>query len=146
MWRCLVSFYAWVRVSALCKLNVEDYRRVGERYTLRFKETGGKVHELPMHHKLIEYLEQYLQPASINPDDKAQQRKPLFRTIDRTRTLTTTRVDRNDVLRMVKARALEAGLTTHIFSVHTARATGITTFLENQGRLLGKCSLKFSST
>jgi site-specific recombinase XerD len=129
-----VLFYAWVRVSALCKLNVGDYRRVGDRYTLRFKEKGGKVHELPVHHKAIKFLERYLKEAGIDPDDKSQQKKPLFRTIDRTRTLTTTRVDRNDVLRMVKTRALEAGLTTHI-SVHTARATGITTFLENQGRL-----------
>jgi integrase len=50
------------------------------------------------------------------------------------RQLTAERITRNDILRMVKHRALAAGLP-DTTSCHTFRATGITAFLENGGTI-----------
>jgi hypothetical protein len=44
-------------------LKVEDYYPSGKRFLLRFKEKGGKEKELPVHHKLEELLDQYLEAA-----------------------------------------------------------------------------------
>ena len=129
-----VLFYAWVRASAVCKLDVGDYYSVGKHAFLRFKEKGGKEHTIPAHHKAVDYLDAYLDQAGIDPADRATRRQPLFRTLDRTRQLTHTRLHRNDVLRMVRSRALAAGITADV-TVHSARATGITTYLENGGQL-----------
>lgn len=111
-----------------------DYYHVGKNSFLRFKEKGGKVHTIPAHHKAVEYLDAYLEQAGIDPLDKEQKRLPLFRTLDRTRALSTRRLDRHNLYRMLKERALAAGITADI-SVHSARATGITTYLENGGQL-----------
>ena len=129
-----VLFYAWVRVSAVCKLDVRDYYHVGRRTFLRFKEKGGKEQVVPAHHKAVEYIEAYLSQASIDPLDTLEKKKPLFRTIDNRRQLSERRTERTALFRMVKARALEAGISADI-TVHTARATGITTYLENGGAL-----------
>ena len=58
----------------------------------------------------------------------------MFRTIDEGRSLTLRRMTENDVLRMVKRRARNAGLPIST-CCHTFRATGITTFLENGGTI-----------
>lgn len=129
-----VLFYAWVRVSAVCKLDVGDYYHVGKNSFVRFKEKGGKEHAIPAHHKVVEYLDAYMEQAEIDSSNRTQKKQPLFRTIDRTRDITGTRMHRNDVFRMVRARALDAGITADI-TVHSARATGITTYLENGGQL-----------
>ncbi len=129
-----VLFYAWVRVSAACKLDVGDYYHVGKNSFLRFKEKGGKVHAVPAHHKAVEYLDTYLQEANIDPLDKQQKKLPLFRTLNRSRTLSEQRLDRHNLYWMLKQRALAAGITADV-SVHSARATGITTYLENGGQL-----------
>jgi hypothetical protein len=42
-------------------------------------EKGGKVHELPCHHKLDDYLHQYLEKAGRAKDPK----EFLFRTVER---------------------------------------------------------------
>ena len=127
-------FYSWVRVNAVCTLTVGDYRRQGEGRTLRFKEKRGKVHELPVHHKAVEAINLYLSRAGIDPDDKTQKKQPLFRTVNRFRNLTENPTDQSVVYRMLKARAQAAGIRTDI-SAHTARATGITSYLENRGKL-----------
>jgi hypothetical protein len=75
-------------------LKVEDYYPSGKRFLLRFKEKGGKQKELPVHHKLEEILDQYLNasglekepqsplfPASIGKTGKLS-RRPLVRTED----------------------------------------------------------------
>ncbi|CAN5829102.1 tyrosine-type recombinase/integrase [soil metagenome] len=127
-------FYSWVRVNAVCTLTVADYRRQGEGRTLRFKEKRGKIHELPVHHKAVEALNLYLSRTAIDLEDKKQKKLPLFRTIDRYRNLTERPLDQSGVYRLLKARAKAAGIRTDI-SAHTARATGITSYLENRGKL-----------
>lgn len=125
-----VMVFSFARVGAVVKMNVEDYFQNGRRSWFRLHEKGGKFHQVPAHHKADEYLEAYLSAAGI-----LEQRKlPLFRTLDRHRELTITRIDANDVLRMMKRYARRAGLSDRI-CCHTCRATGITTFLLNGGTL-----------
>ena len=130
-----VLFYSWVRVNAVCQLDVRDYRRQGkDGRTFRFKEKRGKVHELPAHHKAVQAVNAYLAVAGIDPDDKTQQKLPLFRTLDRYRRLTERRLHQQNIFELLKRRAKEAGIRTDI-NAHTARATGITSYLEGKGKL-----------
>jgi integrase len=72
----------------------------------------------------------YLAAAGITEEKKS----PLFRSVDKHRQLTANAITRTDVLRMIKQRALEAGLPSST-SCHTFRATGITAYLENGGTI-----------
>jgi site-specific recombinase XerC len=48
---------------------------VGKRSFIRFREKGGKEKEIPVHHKLEEYLDAYLKAAKLS-DELAS---PVFR-------------------------------------------------------------------
>ena len=122
--------YSFARVSAAIGMNVEDYFPQGRRMWFRLHEKGGKRHEVPAHHNAMAYVDGYVEAAGI----AGEKRLPLFRTIDRRRSLTNRRIHRSDVLRMVKRRARQAGLPTST-SCHTFRATGITAYLNSNGRL-----------
>ena len=57
---CSVLLYGWARVSAVVTLRVEDYyKRKGERW-LRLHEKGGKIHQVPVHSKAREAIDQWL--------------------------------------------------------------------------------------
>jgi integrase/recombinase XerD len=47
-------------------LKVEDYFQTGKRSLIRFREKGGKETEIPVHHKLEELLDQYLETSDLN--------------------------------------------------------------------------------
>jgi integrase/recombinase XerD len=128
--RALVGImaFSFARVGAVVKMNVEDFFQNGRRCWFRLHEKGGKFHEVPAHHKAEEFVADYLAAAGIGHDAKG----PLFRTFDRHRQLTALRMHANDVLRMVKRQAHDAGLT-HRLCCHTWRATGITAYLLNGG-------------
>ena len=126
-----VMVYSFARVSAVVGMRVEDYyRQGGKRWWFRLHEKGGKRHEVPAHHNAEEYLDAYLDAAGIRPDKKS----PLFRSIDRNRHITSNSMHRNNVLDMIKRRALAVGLPETI-NCHTFRATGITAYLENGGTI-----------
>jgi len=126
-----VMTYTFARVSAAVALKVEDYYPQRKRWWLRLREKNGKVNEMPCHHTLEEYLDQYIEAAGISSDRK----DPLFRSaIGKTRQLTSEAMSRIDVYRMVKRRAEDAGMETAI-GCHTFRATGITDYLKNGGRI-----------
>jgi len=123
--------YTFARVGALVAMNAEDYYPQGKRWWVRLHEKGGKLHEVPTHHKLEEFLDLYIDAAGLW-DTKKQ---PLFRsTRGTTKRLTTTRMTRRDVYEMVRRRARDAGIETAI-GCHTFRATGITNYLVNGGTL-----------
>lgn len=124
-----VLVYSFARVSAAIGMNVEDYFAQGRRMWFRLHEKGGKYHEVPAHHNAEAYLDAYLEAAGA-----ADTKLPLFRTVDRCRALTTDRMHRTDVLRMIKRRARAAGLPTST-CCHTFRATGITAYLDCGGSL-----------
>jgi site-specific recombinase XerD len=125
-----VMIYSFARVSAAVSMRVEDYFRAGKRWKLRFMEKGGKYNEVFAHHNAEAYLDAYLDLAGIWEDKKS----PLFRTIDRRLRLSERGMSRSDALRMVKRRSLAAGLSASTCN-HTFRATGITTYLKNGGRV-----------
>ncbi len=123
--------YTFARVGATVAMRVEDYFIQGRRGWVRLHEKGGKEHTMPAHHNLDRYLEEYIAAAGIAQDRKG----PLFRTTKgRTGELTGNPMTQPDVWRMIRRRAEAAGIRTEI-GCHTFRATGITAYLQNGGRL-----------
>jgi integrase/recombinase XerD len=123
--------YTFARVGAAISLRIEDFYVQGRRGWVRLHEKGGKEHEMPTHHNLDRYLEEYIAAAGIAEDRKG----PLFRTArGRSGELTGNSLLQSDVWRMIRRRALAAGIKTEI-GCHTFRATGITAYLKNGGRL-----------
>jgi integrase len=112
-------------------MRVEDYFANGKRWWVRLHEKGGKRHEMPAHHKLEHFLDEYIKAAGIGDEGKT----PLFRSaVGRTGTLAATTMNRVDAWRMIQRRAAELGTKLKIGS-YTFRATGITAYLEAGGTL-----------
>lgn len=123
--------FTFARVSALVGMSVADYYRIGRRSWIRLHEKGGRHHEVPAHHLAEKYLDEYLAAAGHGDDKTA----PLFRSAPgRASRLNEAPMSRHDVLRMVKRRAKNAGLSSSI-ACHTFRATGITAYLSCDGTL-----------
>lgn len=120
--------YTFGRISAVLSLDIGDYYQVGRGMRVRLQEKGGRDHEMPVHHTLIEYLDAYIESLG-------ETEGPLFRTINRQRTgYTENRLHRREAWAMVKRRTKAAGLGGK-FSNHTFRGTGITAYLSNDGQL-----------
>jgi len=132
--RALIALmvYTFARVGAAAeKMRVEDIYVQGRRTWVRLHEKGGKRHEMPCHHKLDEYLAEYIEEADIKDDPKGW----LFRTTEgQSGYLTERPMSQADVYRMIRRRAADAGIKTRI-GCHTFRATGITEYLRNGGKL-----------
>lgn len=131
--RALIALmcYSFARVSAAIGMNVEDYYQMGKRSWLRLHEKGGKFHEVPVHHNAESYLDAYIASAGIAENRKG----PLFRSAVGKNRVTGAGMTRTDALRMVKRRALVAGISPERICCHTFRATGITAYLENGGTI-----------
>jgi len=125
-----VMVYSFARVGAVVAMNAEDYFQQGKRFWFRLHEKGGKLHDVPAHHKAEEYLDAYIAAAAI----AGQKGTPLFRSLGRKRHLSDRRIHRCEVLAMIKRRARDSGLPATI-CCHTFRATGITAYLNNGGTL-----------
>lgn len=131
--RALIALmaYTFARVGAALAMRVEDYFIQGRRGWVRLHEKGGKRHEVPAHHNLDEYIEAYIKTAALQDDPKGL----LFRTIaGKTGRLTTLPLSQADAYRMIRRRAKAGGIRTKIGN-HTFRATGITAYLKNGGKL-----------
>ena len=125
-----VMVYSFARVSAAVGMDIEDLMQTAGRSWLRLHEKGGKVHEMPVHHRLLEHLEGYM--GAVGPQAP---NTPLFRAaVGRTGKLSAERLSRHDAYAMVRRRAVKAGVVEKIGN-HTFRGTGITTYLENEGTL-----------
>ena len=123
--------FTFARVGAATAMKVEDYFIQGRRGWVRLYEKGGKRHDVPANHKLDEYLEAYIKGATLEMDPKG----PLFRTAaGKSDALTRLPMSQADAYRMIRRRAKAAGIHTKIGN-HTFRATGITAYLRNGGRL-----------
>jgi site-specific recombinase XerD len=131
--RALISVmtFGFARVGATVKMEVRDFYRQGDRAWLRLHEKGGKFHRIPAHHTALAYLSLYLTAAGIGE----ARRTPLFRAIHwLTGEILEEGITEAGVLRMVKRRAVAAGLPREI-GCHSFRATGITDYLANGGEL-----------
>lgn len=125
-----VMVYSFARVGATLGMTVADYYIEGRKAWFRLHEKGGKRHEVPAHHNAADYVDTYIEAAGIAGEKKT----PLFRTIDRHRTLSPRQLDPRNALDMIKRRANAVGLPATI-CCHTFRATGITAYLENGGTI-----------
>ena len=112
--------YTFACVNAVLKMKVRDFFVQGRR------GWGGKEHDVPCHHNLERYLDEYIAAAGIAEDPDA----PLFQTAaGRTGRLTGKPLWQQDAYRMIQRRAKAAGIQTRIGN-HTFRATGITAYLK----------------
>jgi site-specific recombinase XerD len=126
-----VMVYSFARINAVLGMKVRDYFVQGRRGWVRLHEKGGKEHEVPCHHNLELYLDEYIAAAGIAGDPDG----PLFRTAaGKTGELTGNPMWQQDAYRMIQRRAEAAGIKTRIGN-HTFRATGITAYLKNNGTL-----------
>jgi site-specific recombinase XerC len=71
-----VMVYSFARINAVLEMKVRDYCVQGRRGWVRLHEKGAREHEIPCHHNLELYLDEYIVAAGIagEPD------RPLFRT------------------------------------------------------------------
>ncbi|MBN8491290.1 MAG: tyrosine-type recombinase/integrase [Burkholderiales bacterium] len=122
--------YTFARVGAAIQMRVDDVYAQGGHTWVRLHEKGGKEHEMPCHHKLEPWLLAYLNGALAGLC-----RGYLFRTIaGRSGMLTDRPMSQADVFRMIGRRADAAGIRTRV-GCHSFRATGITEYLRNGGKL-----------
>lgn len=123
--------YTFARVGAAIGMRIEDVYVQGRRTWVRLHEKGGKEHEMPCHHNLNEYLHAYIEGTGLASDKKAF----LFRTAKgRSALLSARSMSQADVYRMIGRRAAAAAVATKI-GCHSFRATGITEYLRNGGKL-----------
>jgi integrase len=131
--RALIALmvFSFARIGAALAMKVEDVYVQQRRLWVRLHEKGGKVHEMPCHHSLEDYLHAYIDSCDLAADPKG----PLFRTIGRgTGRLSATSLTQGDAYAMIRRRASAAEIETKIGN-HTFRATGITAYLKNGGQL-----------
>ena len=123
--------YTFARVGAATGMRVEDHYVQKRRGWVRLHEKGGKVNELPCQHNLEQYLEEWLAVSGLAAHPDA----PLFPALKYGRLADDPRpLPPANVHLMIQRRAKAAGLRTKI-SAHSFRATGITTYLQNGGKL-----------
>jgi integrase/recombinase XerD len=115
-----LSFWANFRQRALDVCDFGD-----------LQEKGFEEHDVPCHHNLDHFLDEYIAAAGIAGDTTGY----LFRTTIRwSGILTEKPMYQQDAYRMIQKRAKVAGIETKIGN-HTFRATGITAYLKNSGKL-----------
>jgi site-specific recombinase XerC len=73
--------FSFARIGAALGMKVEDVYIQHRRLWVRLHEKGGKVHEMPCHHFLEDYLHAYIDGCGLAGDPKGA----LFRTIARGR-------------------------------------------------------------
>ena len=122
--------YTFARVGAALGMKVDDVYIQTRRTWVRLHEKGGKQHEMPCHHNLDEYLHTYINKAELT-----EIKSILFRTaLGRTGQLSERPMSQADTYRMIQRRSTKAGVLTKIGN-HSFRATGITEYLRNGGKL-----------
>ena len=124
--------YTFARVGAAVQMKVEDYYIQKRRGWVRLHEKGGKVNELPCNHNLEQFLDEWIEAAHL------EKNAPLFPTMRHGKLSASqnsekyTPLPQENVRAMIQRRATAAGIATKI-SCHSFRATGITTYLQNNG-------------
>lgn len=126
-----VMLYSFARIGAVLKLQTADVFIQSRRLWLRLREKGGKLHDMPCHHELEQWLDEYLNKTGLPRDCD----HPLFPSFDGAAGVLSDRPFAHaNAYQMVRKRAHRAGIATAICN-HTFRATGITAFLSNNGTL-----------
>lgn len=122
--------YTFARVGAAVAMRAEDVYVQGRRTWVRLHEKGGKRHEMPCHHNLEAWLDAYTESAGLT-DGKVW----LFQTMrGRSGKLSGNPMQQPDVYRMIERRTAAAQIRSKA-GCHSFRATGITEYLRNGGKL-----------
>lgn len=125
-----VMLYSFARIGAALQLRCGDVFVQNRRLWLRLHEKGGKLHDMPCHHELEHWLDQYMQTFAV-----ADPTIHLFRSFDQQlRRLSDRPLAHANAYEMVRRRAAGSGIKTSVCN-HTFRATGITSYLSNGGTL-----------
>ncbi len=125
-----LMIFTFARVGAALQMRTEDVYVQARKTWVRLHEKGGKEHEMPCHHNLRAWLRAYIEGAQLDAG-KAW----LFQSVaGRSGQLSGNPMRQGDVFRMIRRRAEVAGVGTRI-GCHSFRATGITEYLRNGGRL-----------
>lgn len=123
--------YTFARIGAATAMEVRDVHPQNRRLWVRLREKGRKQVELPCHHSLEAYLDDYLDAAGLRDAPRA----PLFQTFRRgTSEMSGKALPQANAYAMIQRRAVAAGISTAVCN-HTFRATGITAYLKNGGTL-----------
>jgi site-specific recombinase XerD len=121
-----ILIYTAARVGAVAKLRRADFYDSGDQHSLRFREKGGKLREIPVRHDLRQFLLDYLAELGSCGSDPGG---PLFRTaVRRTKAITKRAMTADDMARMLKRRLRDAGLPLRL-SPHSFRVMAITDLL-----------------
>jgi site-specific recombinase XerD len=123
--------YSFARIGAALSMRVDDVYVQNRRLWLRLHEKGGKLHDMPCHHELEEWLYAYIDVGRLRETPDGW----LFQSINKqTRHLGPRKLCQANAYAMVKRRAAAAGITSEITN-HSFRATGITAYLISGGTI-----------
>jgi integrase len=129
--------YSFARIGAVTALKVSDVFRQKQRLWLRLTEKGGKVKDVPCHHRLEEILAAWLDAAGHGATPEAplfQSLGPTRRQVDGAPHLSGKPLRQSVAWRMIARRSRAAGIATAVCN-HTFRAAGITAYLANGGTI-----------
>jgi integrase len=99
--------YTFVRVSAVVTMKVRDYRAGGWRADIHLQEKGAVVNRVPVHHKLREFLDEYIEAAKLAKAPESW----LWRSMPgRKDDLSEKPMSRHDAFQVVKRRCATANL------------------------------------
>ena len=70
--------YTFARVGAAVAMKVEDYYIQKRRGWVRLHEKGGKVNELPCHHNLEQFLDEWLNASGLAGEPSAPHEPSLM--------------------------------------------------------------------
>lgn len=123
--------YTFARIGAATSMEVRDVFSQNRRLWVRLHEKGGKQVDLPCHHSLEAFLDDFMKAAGLQDMPRA----PLFQTVRRgTSHFSGNPLPQANAYAMIQRRAVAAGISTAVCN-HTFRATGITAYLKNGGTL-----------
>jgi site-specific recombinase XerD len=98
-----VLVFSCARVSAVVGMKLKDYFSEGKEWELRLHEKRGKLHVVPSHHQVIDYVDAYIAAAGIQQAPK----QPLFRQFTRGRVLTDEPMTRHAAVQLENGSTLE---------------------------------------
>ena len=133
--RALIALmaYTFARIGGALSSNVGDYHMDDGVMWLNMVEKGSKEHSVPVVGAAREYIDAYIEHCGLRAPG-SNPRSPLFQSANRNGELNGNRYDRGNSRRMIARRAEAAGIGKGVKN-HTLRATGITRFLEDGGKL-----------
>lgn len=146
--------YSFARIGAVTALKVEHVFHQKRRLWLRLREKGGKAKDIPCHHQLEAYLDEWLHATGLrlhpiaplfqtfasngarHPDDQECERAFSLNVspAKTVRPLSGRPMTQAMTWEMLQRRRTLAGIDAAICN-HTFRATGITSYLINGGSI-----------